>query len=70
MLSSSNPYNPENLLRRVGKIFRSILGVHRIIKTANSTKYRKKSVNAALVKGRGIFSVPVIQTNRISDNKM
>ena len=70
MLSSNDPYHPEHLLHRAGKFFRSILGVHRIIKAAYSPEYRKISVNAALVKGRVIFSVPVIQTNRISDNKM
>lgn len=55
MLSSNDPYNPENLLHCTGKIFRSVHGVHRIIKAANSPEYRKISVNAALIKGRGIF---------------
>ena len=55
MLSSNDPYHPEHLLHRAGKFFRSILGVHRIIKAAYSPEYRKISINAALIKGRGIF---------------
>ena len=34
MLSSNDPYNPEYLLHRVGKIFRSVLSIHCVLKAA------------------------------------